>query len=417
MMIKVIMTFCSFLLFIGNVFATENINIDYYLDNNKYVLYVTINDERIEYAKAVKNYDLDEYMMINIDGTYYYFYLGNEITKEQYEVGIEKTVFFQECEDNNANCIFVSSTNEIIKKMEELYSSNESSVSYLVYGSFISNSIDFEKINSYFVDNIVGDNYKNMYKYKEYYFRAPIKTLPYHDENKMIIDLRSVKTNDEEVAKVDEFLDVFLKLFDNKSDYEKILGAYTYINNTAKYESDDGYINFMDGQLSAYDVLIKHKTVCIGAATTFQLIMERLGVESYIIDHVQSNTDDEYVTTHTYNIVKLEDKWYIVDISFDDKLSGLLKGISDNYSLEDFKYYNIEIANKNYFDEHPSVNKKFDFDYAKLLDLTEKIDRKESRAEKDNKLGDKKSYLKEYILIGVILIVILGIIYIFTRKK
>lgn len=415
MIVKKVILLCFVCLFSFNVYAYD---FDYEKDEDGlYVLSITDLNEHYSYEEAFDKYKLSEYMIYTIEDKDYYFRMGKEISKEEYDNVVDMERVKQNCNDIGDSCIIVTSTDEIIKRIDALYASKNSGLFYLMYAKSDYTKINFNEIYDYYEKKYLSESEQNMYKYDEYAFLRPERFLPHHDENKLIIDLRSVKTNDEEVSKVDEFLDEFLKLFDNKSEYEKILGVYTYINNTAKYEKDDGYINFMDGQLSAYDVLIKHKTVCIGASTTFQLLMERLGVESYIVDHVSSNTDSEYITTHTYNIVKLEDKWYIVDIAFDDNLSGLLKGISDNYSLEDFKYYNIEIANKNYFDEYPSVNKKFDFDYAKLLDLTEKIDRKESMVEKDNKLDDKKSYLKEYILIGVILIVILGIIYIFTRQK
>ncbi|MDE5630456.1 MAG: transglutaminase-like domain-containing protein, partial [Bacilli bacterium] len=248
-------------------------------------------------------------------------------------------------------------------------------------------------------------------------YMKPLKFMFEYDKNVITIDRMNIKTNKEEISKVDAFLDVFLKEFDGKSDYEKIMGVYTYLNNTAIYQNDDGYINFLDGQLSAYDVLIKHKAVCIGLATTFQLLMERLGIESYIVDHVSSKSDTEYITTHTYNVVKLNNEWYIVDIPLDGSLNGLLKGMSDSYSLEDFKYYDIKIADSSYLDTHKEESKDFSFDYASLLDLIEKI---ESNKKEDSTIANsngKKSYVMEYVLIAIILIVIFGVIFIFTRKK
>lgn len=403
-------------MFSSGVFALDNLNIDYELKGDKYELIIKNDDQIVSYEDAIEKYNIDEYIKINIDGIYHYFYLGEEISGDKYEKEVEMYEITKECEKVNAKCLRVESTEDLINNVEKIYSSKELNIYHLLYSSDTYKDIDFEYFSKFYEEKIVGDYHKNMYKYDEYYFRSLEKSMPYYDENRVIINNFKIKTTDEEIDKVDKFLDEYLKLFEGKSDYEKIMGVYTYINNTAVYQNDDGYVNFLDGQLSAYDVLIKHKAVCIGLSTTFQLLMERLGIESYIVDHVSSKSDEEYITTHTYNIVKLDNEWYIVDIPLDGSLNGLLKGMSDNYSLEDFKYYDIKIADNSYLDTHNNASKDFDFDYASLLDLTQRIDT--GKEEKKDVIETiKKNNTLEYVLIVGILAVIMVIIYIFTRKK
>lgn len=407
--------FLIFLIFVsGNVYAY---NINYDNNDGIYILKIEDNNETFNYEDVMDKYNLDEYMIYTINNSDYYFYLGRQISGDKYNEVLEEKEVNEKCQYLKDNCIRVKSTDDIIKQINRLYSLKESKIYYLMYTTYEYNKMDFGYIKKYFKENYMSDESKNMYKYEEYSYINPEKFFFDYDDNIMIIDRRTVKTTDEEISKVDRFLDEYLKLFDGKSDYEKIMGVYTYINNTAVYQQDDGYIDFLDGQLSAYDVLIKHKAVCIGLATTFQLLMERLGIDAYIVDHVSFKSNTEYITTHTYNVVRLDNEWYIVDIHLDGSLSGLLKGMSDTYSLEDFKYYDIKIASEDYLDSHKDVSTEFTFDYSALLDLTKNIDEKVKSANVDKKDDSKKSYILEYMLIIGVLVVIFGIIYVFTRKK
>lgn len=407
--------FLIVLLFMSvNVYAYD---INYEKKDGKYILSIEENNEVFNYREAMEKYSLDEYMIYTINNKDYYFYLGQEISEYEYSEALENKEINDKCTYLKDNCIRVKTTEEVIDAMNKIYSLEMPQKYYLMYTSYEYEKLDFERIKKYFRDKYMSDEEKNLYNYDEYAYIKPLKLMFEYDKNVITIDKMSIKTNEEEITKVDAFLDAFLKEFEGKSDYEKIMGVYTYINNTAIYQTDSGYINFMDGQLSAYDVLIKHKAVCIGLATTFQLLMERLGIDSYIVDHVSSKSDTEYITTHTYNIVKLDNEWYIVDIPLDGSLNGLLKGMSENYSLEDFKYYDIKIADENYLNTHKNLSKDFSFDYASLLDLTKEIDSNKKEEVKDRKEDTKKSYMLEYILIIGILAIILGVIYIFTRKK
>lgn len=407
--------FLILLLFVSvNVYAY---GISYEEIGDKYILRIEEDDKKISYKDAMNKFDLDEYMIYTINGKDYYFYFGEQISEDEYNEALEEREINDKCEYLKDNCVRVKTTEDVISAIDSIYSTKVPKIYYLMYTSYDYKKIDIEQVKDYFKDKYMCDVAKNLYKYNEYAYMKPLKMMFEYDKNIITIDRMSVKTNDDEITKVDAFMDVFLKEFDGKSDYEKIMGVYTYINNTAIYQTDSGYINFQDGQLSAYDVLIKHKAVCIGLATTFQLLMEKLGIDSYIVDHVSSKSDTEYVTTHTYNVVKLDGEWYIVDIALDGTLNGLLKGISDNYSLEDFKYYDIKIAADDYLNVHESLNKDFSFDYAAYLDLTKRIDNNEVEVVGNTKEETEKSYMMEYILIVGILLIILGIIYVFTRKK
>lgn len=76
---------------------------------------------------------------------------------------------------------------------------------------------------------------------------------------------------------------------------------------------------------SAYSLVVNGQTVCAGYAGTMQLLLNAAGVETIEV------TSD----SHGWNMVKLHDKWYVVDVTWDDR-----DGSGNSY---DYQYYNKSI--------------------------------------------------------------------------
>lgn len=62
-----------------------------------------------------------------------------------------------------------------------------------------------------------------------------------------------------------------------------------------------------------YGGLVNHKTVCLGSATTFQLLMDMAGVECITV----VGADDSNRGDHAWNMVRLYGNWYCVDVGWD----------------------------------------------------------------------------------------------------
>lgn len=89
------------------------------------------------------------------------------------------------------------------------------------------------------------------------------------------------------------------------SNYDKIKRVYKWVCDNVTYD-------YSYTQGSIYDAMIDGKSVCAGYAGTFQVIMEALGIECYINEGKVNGQD------HAWNIVKLEGKYYFVDVTWGD---------------------------------------------------------------------------------------------------
>lgn len=63
-----------------------------------------------------------------------------------------------------------------------------------------------------------------------------------------------------------------------------------------------------------YGALVGGYGICLGYATTFQLLMDMAGVECITVVGASSNS----TSSHAWNLVKLEGEWYAVDCTWDD---------------------------------------------------------------------------------------------------
>ena len=102
---------------------------------------------------------------------------------------------------------------------------------------------------------------------------------------------------------------------DGMTDYEKELAVYDWMTKSLEY--DRGVLTVIpqtqaDGD-NPYGVLKYHNAVCVGYATTFRLFMQMMDIECMVVHNT-----DRY---HSWDLVKLDDEWYHVDI-YSDQGSG-----------------------------------------------------------------------------------------------
>lgn len=130
--------------------------------------------------------------------------------------------------------------------------------------------------------------------------------------------------------RVKEILDKCREIFDevitdDMTDVEKEAALYRWLLENVEYDQtiyDDppGRTN----NRNPYGALIGGYGVCLGFATTFELLVEMAGIECITVVGAAYSSKDQ----HGWNMVKLEGEWYCVDATWDS-------------ALGDFKFFNV----------------------------------------------------------------------------
>lgn len=96
------------------------------------------------------------------------------------------------------------------------------------------------------------------------------------------------------------------------TDFERVLYIHDAIINSTKYTLTGGeHIRDVDGPL------LKGKALCEGYAKTFAYLCQSIGIETFC---VEGYSDD---VGHLWNMVKLDGKWYHVDVTYDDPTGSI----------------------------------------------------------------------------------------------
>lgn len=111
--------------------------------------------------------------------------------------------------------------------------------------------------------------------------------------------------------KVDEIFKKIIK--DDMSMEEKIKAIHDYIIENTKYDEDRSDKNIIKYESdNAYGVLIEGYGLCGGYTDAMMLFLEKLGIKNYKIAS----------ENHIWNYVYLNNKWYHLDLTWDDPISS-----------------------------------------------------------------------------------------------
>lgn len=116
-------------------------------------------------------------------------------------------------------------------------------------------------------------------------------------------------------AKIERVRDYIVENIKDKSDYEKIKLTHNYLRDTINYESTISKNNIYD----IYGALVLRECVCEGYAKAFQYIMNEVGIDNVIVIGTGTNSMGK-TENHAWNYVKLDKKWYAVDVTWDDPM-------------------------------------------------------------------------------------------------
>ena len=129
------------------------------------------------------------------------------------------------------------------------------------------------------------------------------------------------------------------------SEYEKVKALHDYIINNTQYDYEN-YLNgtIPDSSYSAVGVFQYGVAVCQGYAYAFELLCELAGIECELVTGTANGGG------HAWNQVKVDGKWYNIDLTWDDPIyyyNGVLTPILvyDYFLISDEQMYLDHVAN------------------------------------------------------------------------
>lgn len=104
------------------------------------------------------------------------------------------------------------------------------------------------------------------------------------------------------------------------TDYQRELAVHDYITGHGRYDPEassnaPGASPDPDND-NPYGMLVNGVGICRGYASTFQLLMDMLGIECMTVEGNSGRRE------HAWNMVRLDGDWYCVDVTWDDPSGG-----------------------------------------------------------------------------------------------
>lgn len=102
---------------------------------------------------------------------------------------------------------------------------------------------------------------------------------------------------------------------DGMDGYEREHALYDWLVTNVDYDWDhqDPSAAMDPNSANPYGGLVNHKAICLGFATTFQLLMDMAGVECITVTGAAFRSTEN----HAWNMVRLNGSWYCVDATWD----------------------------------------------------------------------------------------------------
>lgn len=170
---------------------------------------------------------------------------------------------------------------------------------------------------------IIYSNYSDDYIEESFSYR--VITSQNNRYFHFIIDY--INTIDEEKYvndKVKEIIAVHIK--DNMTDYEKVNVLYKYAVNIGEYSCDNNH-NYSSN--NPYSLLVNKRSKCKGYSMLLYKLLTEAGLSSCIVRGVLKNG-----MYHVWNQVRIDGKWYHLDVTQDAKVEGNDKtNITNNFFL------------------------------------------------------------------------------------
>lgn len=212
---------------------------------------------------------------------------------------------------------------------------------------------DLENIDYPFINGNPITNFNILYDKVEKMSVNYAKTLNYSDTKSYVLQekenkLELYRKNQIAVKEMEKWVNQNIK--SNMTDLEKEYTIINHILEKLEYATDGNRASEPD----IYGTYINGNTVCFGYALIFQYLANFAGLENYKVEtqlslqQLNSGMED-----HTWNIVKIEDTYYQVDLTWVDSAKNYKYVNISNETMELYHHNNLPIFR---IEEYPKTN-------------------------------------------------------------
>lgn len=189
----------------------------------------------------------------------------------------------------------------------------------------------FDRVDTFFIDisNINLVIQKVLYSTNERY-NLTIK--PINDISYIENGLQDKKVLNEVLNQIYNKKQEIISSIDGETTYEKVLQVHDWIINNIEYSTEDSRGK---NPYNIYGALIENYAVCEGYAETFKYILDELEIPCILVSGKVTNTNN-ITQNHEWNYVKIDNKWYAVDCTWDDPI---IEGNGYLTNTEKHKYF------------------------------------------------------------------------------
>ncbi len=124
------------------------------------------------------------------------------------------------------------------------------------------------------------------------------------------------------------------------SDYQKVKYLHDYLVNHCIPNVNDKN-NPLNNE--AYGALMLGRAMCEGYTNAMQLLCNLAGIENTVVSYNSyTNAEGQEVEGHTWNLIKMDDSYYHVDVGSDDPIEEISSGHQTAASLQGYHYVSYQ---------------------------------------------------------------------------
>lgn len=127
------------------------------------------------------------------------------------------------------------------------------------------------------------------------------------------------------------------------NNYNKIMQVHNWLVENVEYGTEKSGNN----AYNIYGTFATKSVVCEGYAETFKYIMDQIGIPCVLVSGTAQNSEGTS-ENHEWNYIQLDNKWYAVDVTWDDPI---IRGGGKLTNSLKYKYFlkGSDLLNKNHF--------------------------------------------------------------------